>query len=60
MIHQWLHVSGFVHEGKKGDPPYVVGSIIRKILKSSPLIEDAHEDPGEAKAFDESFDDDGS
>ncbi|HEX8127082.1 MAG TPA: hypothetical protein VF548_16015 [Allosphingosinicella sp.] len=56
MIHEWLHVAGFVHQGKKVDPPYVVGSIVRDILKQK-AIGDAHEDPEVAKALDEAFDD---
>lgn len=58
MIHEWLHVAGFVHQGKKGDPPYVVGSIVREILKQKGLA-DAYEDPDVARRLDEAFDDDG-
>lgn len=54
MIHEWLHVAGFVHQGKKGDPPYVVGSIVRDILKEKGL-QDAHEDPESAQALDDAF-----
>ncbi|HEX8233363.1 MAG TPA: hypothetical protein VF559_08470 [Caulobacteraceae bacterium] len=57
IIHEWLHVSGFVHQGKKGDPPYVVGSIVRDILKQVRTFDDAHEDAEVARALDESFDD---
>jgi ABC-type nitrate/sulfonate/bicarbonate transport system substrate-binding protein len=56
MIHEWLHVAGFVHQGKKGDAPYVVGAIVRAILKGEAFLE-AHEEPEAAEALDEAFDD---
>lgn len=57
MVHEWLHVAGFVHQGKKGDPPYVVGAIVRQILKSSAFVEESYEDPELAKALDDCFED---
>ncbi|MBL9066380.1 MAG: hypothetical protein JNN10_08805 [Sphingopyxis sp.] len=36
MIHEWLHVAGFVHKRQNGyrkDVAYLVGDIVRKILK---------------------------
>ena len=56
MIHEWLHVAGFIHQGKKGDPPYVVGRIVRNILKQKTSL-DAYEDPEVAQALDEATDD---
>lgn len=55
MIHEWLHVSGFVHRGRKGDVPYVVGGIVRDMLKQRRAL-DAFEDPGVAQALEDAYD----
>ncbi len=56
MIHEWLHVAGFVHKAQKGDdPPYVVGSIVRSILKAEAFV-GATEDTEVAAALEASFD----
>lgn len=39
MIHEWLHVAGFVHlhhDGVRDDVPYLVGGIVRELLLSGP------------------------
>lgn len=61
MIHEWLHVAGFVHKRQNGyrkDVAYLVGDIVRKILtelaaqKSDASI---HEDAAVAAALDRSL-----
>lgn len=52
FIHEWLHVAGFVHrrnDGKRQDVPYIVGNMVRDLLKSDSLAlaegDRHHEDP---------------
>lgn len=38
IIHEWLHVAGFVHrrnDGPRRDVPYMVGDIVRQILRAN-------------------------
>src|SRR5688572_25835397 len=45
LMHEWLHVSGFYHKykGPQDDVPYVVGRIIRDILRGQLIEEDDDE-----------------
>jgi hypothetical protein len=61
MIHEWLHVAGFMHKRQNGyrkDVAYLVGDIVRQILtelaaqKSDASI---HEDPVVSAALDRSL-----
>ena len=57
LVHEWLHVAGFVHRRNNGyrkDPPYLVGAIVRELLRDRTLAPDAHEDPEVAAEFEAS------
>lgn len=61
MIHEWLHVAGFVHKRQNGyrkDVAYLVGDIVRRILTELAAQKsdaDIHEDPGIAAELDRSL-----
>lgn len=59
MIHEWLHVAGFVHKRNNGwrpDVAYLVGGIVRTILLDEAKVAatELFEDPELAKAVDAS------
>lgn len=59
MIHEWLHVSGFTHKnnnGRREDVPYLVGDIVRALLKDNRPFAGATEDPEVAEALERSID----
>lgn len=58
MVHEWLHVAGFTHKknnGRREDVPYLVGDIVRSLLKGSRSLIDAVEDSEVAEALDRSM-----
>jgi hypothetical protein len=59
IIHEWLHVAGFVHkrnDGPRRDVPYMVGDIVRQILRGNNKVvekrDQHHEDPDLALELD--------
>jgi hypothetical protein len=54
LIHEWLHVAGFVHvknDGRRPDVPYLVGDVVRTILRTPGLDPEATEDEEMARVF---------
>lgn len=59
MIHEWLHVAGFVHRrffGSRRDVPYEIGKIVGDLIRSSPALVGVMEDKEVSRAFAESMD----
>ena len=56
MIHEWLHVAGFVHvhrDGVRDDVPYLVGDIVRQLLSGQRgLVAGGWEDATMARELD--------
>lgn len=56
FIHEWLHVVGFFHwpnNSARGDVPYVVGDIVRRVLTEDLMNFQTQEDSEMAQLLDE-------
>lgn len=55
LAHEWMHKAGFTHypnNSARGDVPYVVGDIVRKLARGQKIAEDKALNPNSVTIFD--------